>query len=166
MTEVAKTYLGNINNNSELRQLMTSESCLKINLQFSDRYKGRIHAYTDSNLAVGIIKSRDRALQSGDLFRTNSGKLVSIYLQEAELLVIDLSCLDANVAPAKLVHLGHILGNHHYPIAVEDNQIYVQLVTNKTSIEKLLKDLNISGLKTSYQLPKSDRQIVFSSHGH
>ena len=165
MTEVAETYLGNVNSNSELAQLITSD-CLKINLQFSDRHKGRIHAYTSSNLAVGIIKSRDRALQSGDLFRTNSGKLLSIDLQEAELLVIDLSTLDANVARAKLVHLGHVLGNHHYPIAIQDNQIYVQLVTNKTSIEKLLKDLNISGLKTSYQLPPGDRQTTFSSHRH
>ena len=166
MTEVAETYLGNVNSNLELRQLITSEACLKINLQFSDRHKGRIHAYTDSNLAVGIIKSRDLALQSGDLFRTNSGKFVLIHLQQAELLVIDLSTLDANVTPAKLIHLGHVLGNHHYPIAIENNQIYVQLVTNKASIEKLLKDLNISGLKISYQLPQSDRQIIFSSHGH
>ena len=166
MTEIAETYLGNINDNRELVKLITSEGCLKITLHFSDRHKGRIHTYTDSNLAVGIIKSRDRALQSGDLFRTNSGKLVSIHLQETEVLVIDLSGLDANVAPVKLIHLGHMLGNHHYPIAIQDNQIYVELVTNKTSIEKLLKDLNISGLKTSYQLPQSDRQIIFSSHGH
>ncbi len=139
---------------------------MEITLQFSDRHKGRIHAYTDSNLAVGIIKSRDRALQYRDLFKTNSGKLVLIHLPEAELLVIDRSTLEANVAPAKLIHLGHVLGNHHYPIAIQDNQIYVQLVTNKTSIEKLLKDLNISGLKTSTRLPKGDRQIIFSSHEH
>ena len=166
MTEVAKTYLGNVKNNSELAKSIASETCLKINLQYSDRHKGRIHSHTDSNLAVGIIKSRDRALQSGDLFRTNSGKLVLIHLQETEVLVIDLSSLETNIASSKLVHLGHVLGNHHYPIAIQDNQIYVQLVTNKTSIEKLLKNLNISGLKTSYQLPKGDRQIVFSSHGH
>lgn len=166
MTEVAETYLGNIHSNSELTQLITLETCLKINLQFSDRHKGRIHAYTDSNLAVGIIKSRDRALQSGDLFKTNSGKLVLIYLQETELLVIDLSTLEPNVTAAKLVHLGHMLGNHHYPIAIQDNQIYVQLVTNKITIEKLLKNLNISGLKISYQLPQGDRQIIFSSHEH
>ena len=139
---------------------------MEITLQFSDRHKGRIHAYTDSNLAGGIIKSRDRALQYRDLFKTNSGKLVLIHLPEAELLVIDLSTLEANVAPAKLIHLGHVLGNHHYPIAIQDNQIYVQLVTNKTSIEKLLKDLNISRLKTSVRLPKGDRQIIFSSHEH
>ena len=164
MTEVAETYLGNVNNNSELAQLITSD-CLEINLQFGDRYKARIHSHINSNLAVGIIKSRDRALQSGDLFRTNSGRLVLIHLQEPELLVIDLSALEANVTPAKLIHLGHILGNNHYPIALQEDRIYVQLVTNKTSIEKLLKDLNISGLKTSYQLPQ-ERKIIFSSHGH
>lgn len=89
-----------------------------------------------------------------------------IHLEEPELLVIYLSMVEANVAPAKLVHLGHVLGNHHYPIAIQDHQIYVQLITNKTSIEKLLKNLNISGLKISDRLPQGDRQIIFSSHRH
>lgn len=164
MNEVAEIYLGNINNNSELAQ--TTSDCLKINLPSSDRHKARIYACTDTNLAIGIIKSRDRPLQSGDLFRTKSGKLLLIHLQEPELLVIDLSTLDARVTHAKLVHLGHVLGNHHYPIAIQNQQIYVQLVTSKVIIEKLLKDLDISGLQISYQLPKSDRQISFSAHRH
>ena len=166
MTEIAEIYLGNVNDNRELARLITSEGCLEITLQFSDRYKGRIYGYTNSNLAIGIIKSRDRALQSGDLFRTNSGKLLSLDLQEPELLVIDLSTLNSNVTHAKLVHLGHVLGNHHYPIAIQNERIYVQLVTNKISIENLLKDLNIPGLQISYQLHKGDRQITFSAHRH
>ena len=164
MTEVAETYLGNVNSNLKLAGLITSD-CWQITLHFGDRYKGRIHTYTDSNLAVGIIKSRDRALQSGDLFKTNSGKLILINLLEPELLVIDFS-IAPNVTRAKLIQLGHVLGNHHYPIAIQNNQIYVQLVTSKAIVEKLLEDLKISGLQISYQLPKSDRQITFSSHEH
>ena len=163
MTEITQKYLGNIRNNSELAQLVTSD-CLEINLQFGDRYKGRIHARTNTNITVGIIKSRDRALKSGDLFRTKSGKFLLIHLQEPELLVIDLSTLDPNVTHAKLIHLGHVLGNHHYPIAIQDNRIYVQSITSKATLEKLLRDLRISGLQISYQLQKSDRQIDFSSH--
>ena len=166
MTEVARVYLGNINDDPELARLVTSQTCLKIDLQFSDRHKGRIHGNSSSGVAVGIIKSRDRTLQSGDLFRTDSGKLLAIHLLEQELLVIDFSNIETALAPAKLVHLGHVLGNHHYPIAIEDKQIYVQLVTTKAVVEKLLRDLKISGLQISYQLPKGDRQITFSKHLH
>ena len=60
---------------------------LSTNYRQRDRYKGRIHARSNSGIAVGIIKSRDRALESGDLFRTNSDKLLLIYLPEPELLI-------------------------------------------------------------------------------
>ena len=164
MTEIARVYLGNVNHDSDLSSLV--KNCLEVYLTQSDRHKGRIHAQTDSGEAVGIIKSRDRALQSGDVFRTDSGKLLLIHLQQQELLVLDLSLLKADILPAKLVHLGHVLGNHHYPITIQDNKIYVQLVTDKVTIEKLISSLNIPNLQINYQQQTGDRQLYFLSHNH
>ena len=166
MTEVAQTYIGNINNDSDLKQLVATESCLEVTLQPSDRHKGRIHAHTASGIAVGIIKSRDRPIQSGDLFRTNSDKLLLVNLEEKELLVLDLSSVDSNLAPAKLVQLGHTLGNHHYPIMMQGSKIYVQLVTDKLIVEKLINDLNIAGLQIKYQTQSEFQQLTFSKHIH
>lgn len=166
MTEVAKTYLGNINNNSDLSELVTIETCLEIYLAESDRLKGRIHTQTNSGVAVGIIKSRDRSLQEGDVFKTESGKLLLVHLQEQELLVLDFSLLETNIPATKLVYLGHVLGNHHYPMVIQDNKIYVQLVTDKEIIEKRINDLNIPGLQINYKMKTADKDNIFSSHSH
>lgn len=166
MTEVAQTYIGNIQDNSDLAELITIETCLEVTLLESDRYKGRIHAHTDSGVAVGIIKSRDRALRSGDIFKTNSDKLLLIHIQEQELLVLDLSAMDLTVSAAELVYLGHVLGNHHYPITMQNNQIYVQLITDKSVVEKLINQLNIPGLQIKYQMQSDNQEFTFSHHSH
>ncbi len=166
MTEIAQIYLGNINHNSDLAKLVKLETCLEVTLEESDRHKGRIHTHTDSNVAIGIIKSRDHSLQSGDLFKTDSGKLVLINLQEQELMVLDLSSLESNISATKLVNLGHVLGNHHCPMIVRGQKIYIQLATDKLILEKLIKDLNIPSLQINYEVYSSTQNIIFEAHNH
>lgn len=164
MMEIAQTYLGNINQDPNLTRSIAQQTCLEVSLQDSDRAKGRIHACTNSGVALGIIKGRDRILQAGDLYRTNSEKLVLIHIQEQEVLVLDFDRVDSQVTMTKLVNLGHTLGNHHYPIVVKDSRIYVQLVTDKSILESLINNLQIPNLKLSYQ--SGDRQLEFSKHTH
>ncbi len=166
MTEVAQTYIGNIQDSSDLAELITIETCLAVSLRESDRHKGRIHAHTNSGIAVGIIKSRDRALRSGDIFKTDSDQLLLIHVQEQELLVLDLLTIDSSVAYTKLVYLGHILGNHHYPITMQENKIYVQLITDKLILEKLINQLNIPGLQINYQRQSDNQELAFLHHSH
>ena len=166
MTEIAQIYLGNINDNSDLSELVKHETCLEVFLTESDRHKGRIHTHTDTGIAIGIIKSRDRALQSGDLFQTESGDLILVHLQERELMVLSFSELVGDNVPVKLVHLGHILGNHHYPILVQDNKIYVQLVSDAIVLEKTIKDLHIAGLEINYEMRSPNKHLEFSAHNH
>lgn len=166
MTELAQTYLGNIYQDSDLAQLVLTQTCLKVYLTQSDRHKGRIYAHTDTNITVGIIKSRDRLLDSGDVFKTESQKLLLVYLQEQKLLVIDFSALGNDVSSAQLVYLGHVLGNHHYPIALQNGQIYIQLTTEPKIIEKIIRDTQISGLQIKYETRNSLDKVTFSSHSH
>lgn len=165
MTEIAKTYLGNIHHHPELAHMAAEKDCWEVSLTQSDRAKGRIYARTDSGMSVGIIKSRDRTIQTGDLFQTDSDRLVLIHLPQPELLVLDFALVD-NISPVQLVHLGHILGNHHYPIVVQENKIYVELVSDKLVLEKLLDSIKIPQLKISYQIYTGERQLVFSRHAH
>ena len=165
VTEVAQIYLGNINHSSDLAKLIETKSYLELSLSPSDRNKGRIHGYTNYGVAVGIIKDRDRPLRSGDLYQTDSDKLLLIELQLQELLVIDLATIE-NLSPHQLVQLGHVLGNHHYPIAIEGDRILVQLATDKSVIEQLINNLNIPGLKISYQTKSANSKIMFSQHSH
>ena len=166
MTEIAQTYLGNIHENQNLAKLVGIETCLEVCLNQSDRSKGRIHAHTDNNITVGIIKSRDRFLHAGDVFRTESQKLLLIHLQQQELLIIDFSDLSDSVSAANLVYLGHVLGNHHYPITIQNNKIYVQITTEPEIIEKIIKDTQIPGLKVEYGVRDAVEDVAFSSHRH
>lgn len=166
MTEVARIYLGNVNNDSNLAQTIDNQSYWQITLTREDNSKSRIHSYTDSGIAIGIIKSRDRSLVSGDLWKTDTGNLVLINLQTEEVLVLDFSTISPDLAPNKLVHLGHVLGNHHYPISIQNNKIIVQLNTDKLILEKLINNLKITGLQINYQHNSHDQAIAFSKHSH
>ncbi|MEL6912026.1 MAG: urease accessory protein UreE [Cyanobacteria bacterium J06643_13] len=166
MTEIAQLYLGNINDNSDLAQTIANKAYLEITLTPSDRQKGRIHAHTNSGIAIGIIKSRDLTLRSGDLWQTDSGRLVLTHVQQQELLVLDFSAVEQNIMPAKLVYLGHVLGNHHYPIKIIDNKVLVQLITDRLILEKLIIEINIKGLKIEYQTSAEDTAIAFFQHSH
>ena len=166
MTQVARTYLGNIGRDSNLAKLVANTICLKVFLSQRDRHKGRIYTYTDDGVAIGIIKSRDRLLQSGDVFQTESKQLLLVHLHEQKLLVIDLSSLNKDVAAAKLVHMGHILGNNHYAIAIQDNKIYVRVTSESRAIEKAIADLQIPGLQITYKMQSSSADTTFTSHTH
>lgn len=165
MTEIAQTYLGNINDNLDLAESIAVESCLKVYLTYSDRSKGRIHAQTETGIAVGIIKSRDRSLRSGDVFKTDSQKLLLIHLQEQELLILDFSATKTNYLPTHLVNLGYILGNHHCPIAIEEHKVYLH-VANNTVVKKAIEDLQIPGLKIYYEMSSVIPQTFHSTDPH
>lgn len=165
MVEVANQYLGNIQENAELSQRLTAETCLEVHLSQSDCVKGRIHAHTDSGVAVGIIKSRELSLQAGDVFQTESGKLVLIHLQPQKLMVLNFSSSTTDI-PAKLIHLGHVLGNHHWPIIVGRNKIYLQLVVDAAVMEATIADFQIPGLKINYELRSPTEYLKFSNHTH
>lgn len=166
MIEIAQTYIGNIKQDADLAELITKENCLEVSLQESDRQKGRIHAYTASGTAVGIIKSRDLSLLAGDLFRTDSGKLILIQLQEQELLVLDLFSLNSGIDAVKLITLGHALGNHHYPITIHNHKIYIQLTTDKLILEKIINELNIPELKINYEIQSCNQNLTLNPHHH
>lgn len=165
MTEIAQTYLGNINDNLDLAELLATETCLQVYLNYSDRSRGRIHAQTDAGITVGIIKSRDRSLRSGDLFKTNSQKLLLINLQEQELLILDFSATKTNYLPTHLVNIGYILGNHHCPIAIEEHKVYLH-IANNTVVKKAIEDLQIPGLKIYYEMSSIIPQTSHSTHQH
>lgn len=166
MTAIAQIYLGNIYQQPDLVQLLDRDTYLEVHLSQSDRTKGRIHAHTATGINIGIIKSRDRSIQSGDVFQTESAQLVLVHLPDEELLVLDLNHVEKNIAPGELVRLGHLLGNHHYPIAIHNNCIYVQIVTSPKAIEQLLQEINLPGLETRYETSNQRDSLIFASHSH
>lgn len=167
MTEIAQTYLGNIQENIALAEKLetSKELCLEVNLSPSDRRKGRIYTQSTSGIAVGIIKSRDWLLKEGDILETEQGKLLLVQIQSQELMVLSFNDSVVN-NPIQLIHLGHVLGNHHYPIIVKDNKIYLQLIVDKEKIEATIRDFDIPGLQIDYVEQVESDRFNFSQHHH
>jgi urease accessory protein len=155
MIEIAQTYLGNLTEDSSLAAKVTQArqqgSCLEVSLNQGDRHKGRIQAHSTSGVAIGIIKSRDWSMREADVFKTQSDRLVVIQLKEQELLVLSFE-QPITASATELVHLGHILGNHHYPITIANQKIYLQPGADLRIVEQTIKQLQIPGLIMNYQM--------------
>ena len=167
MMEIAQTYLGNLKDDRNLMSRINSahQPCLEVHLSQDDRAKGRIQAQSTSGVALGIIKSRDWSLRSQDVFLTDANNLLLIYLQPQKLMV--LSFAEPITAKAtELVYLGHVLGNHHYPIIIADNKIYLQSTEDPQAIEQTIKALQIPDLKINYETRSPEQAFNFSHHHH
>ncbi len=169
MTEVAQKYLGNIAEDSNLEQKVKiardTNRYLEVYLQQSDCAKSRILTRATSGEAIGIIKSRDLVLRSGDVLETATSNLLLVKLEQEKLMFISFEePLNDNYA-MDLVRLGHILGNHHYPIKINKNKICVCPITDAEIIIKMIEELKIPGLKIDFKT-NNDRPIPDPNHHH
>jgi urease accessory protein len=155
MIEVAETYLGNIDRDSLLAEKVArakkSERLMEVSLTESDRNKGRISTLLKSGTNIGIVKSRNLQLQEGDVFQTDRDNLLLIHLNSETVIVLHFAEATTDRSAIKLVSLGHLLGNHHYPIKVEENKIYVRLTTDSKVLIQMIEKLAITGLTISWE---------------
>ncbi|MBD2001029.1 urease accessory protein UreE [Leptolyngbya sp. FACHB-541] len=169
MTILAETYLGNQATNSALQQQVAqarqAEALLEVYLQTDDRAKGRIHAHSTTGVELGIIKSREQFLSTGDVFITNLGQLLLIHLHTQTVMVLSFNG-DVMGHAIDLIYLGHVLGNHHWPILVQGDRIYLEMVADPAVMEATVKNINIPGLCIDYEVRSPDAPLQFSPHTH
>lgn len=155
MTEIAEIYLGNITQDTLLAEKVArrreSDGLLEVNLELSDRYKGRILTHSTSGVAIGIVKSRELQLRAGDVFQTDGDNLLLVHLKGETVMVLQFTTAIESHSAMQLVRLGHLLGNHHYPIKIEEAKIYVRLNSEHKLIERAIEDLNLTGLSINWE---------------
>ncbi|MBD2773855.1 urease accessory protein UreE [Iningainema tapete] len=168
MTELAQTYLGNVNETAILAERIdkarTAGCCLEVELSQTDCGKARIHAHSSCGTAVGIIKSRDWLLREGDVFETQQGLLL-IHLQHQKVMVLSFN-ESVGVSAIELIHLGHVLGNHHWAILVRERKIYIQLTADMEVVESTIREFHIPGLQIDYESRSPNEHLTFSHHHH
>lgn len=169
MKEVAKVYLGNIDRDRSLARKVTrsrkENRILEVTLQESDRSKGRILAQSTDGVAVGIVKNRELKLRSGDVFQTTENNLVLIHLETETLMVLTLDEAIESFLGMELVRLGHLLGNQHYPIKIEENKIYVRPIGDLSVLTRKIEELSFSGITITWeQTAKMQDAIVHHYH--
>jgi urease accessory protein len=161
--ELAETYLGNVNERPDLAQRVAEakaqDNCWEVMIEQSDRPKGRVLAHTATGLAIGIVKDRDWLLQAGDVLATESGQLVLVNLSQQQMIALRFTENVENKAIA-LIHLGHILGNHHWPISTQDDVLYVETVIEPAQMAKMIREaaqtLGIESLQINIEDRDSD----------
>lgn len=161
----ARHYFGNIHNKPELKTQIQEETCLTVEIHPEENRKGRIYSQTRQGEAVGIIKQRSQPLQEGDVFQTDQGPWLLIFLARESVMVLR---WDPNY-PYQLqdfINLGHVLGNHHYPIQVQENCIYIKLMTEPKRMEALIHSLGIPRLEISYEEHQADTLTFDAQHTH
>jgi len=169
MTELTQSYLGNSIEDATLAERIekarSSGRCMEVHISQTDSRKGRIHAHTTSGVTVGIVKSRDWSLRDGDVLETEQGRLLLVHLQEQKVIVLRFTepVVDGAIT---LIHLGHVLGNHHWPIIVQDRKLYVELVVDAEVIESTIREFKIPGLQIDYELRSDNDYLDFSAHKH
>ena len=160
------TYLGNLTKDLKLQkqveQCRSAGRCWEVELTYADSKKARIHAVAQCGVAVGIVKARDWLLTEGDVFENAQKQLVVIHLEVQKLMV--LSCSNEHSGQAlKLIHLGHTLGNQHYPILVTQDKIYIQLTSEHARVEDMIRGFDIPGLIVSYETRSPQQPLDFSA---
>jgi urease accessory protein len=170
MIEVAETYLGNIDRDSLLAEKVAraqkSQRLMEVSLTQSDRNKGRISTQLKSGTNIGIVKSRNRQLQEGDVFQTDRDNLLLIHLNSETVMVLHFAEATTNHSAMKLVSLGHLLGNHHYPIKIEANKVYVRLTTDSKVLIQMIEKLAVTGLTISWEQVSVFREFSDREHHH
>ncbi|MBT9312241.1 urease accessory protein UreE [Leptothoe kymatousa] len=148
----------------DLDQARSNHRLMEVELAQADQKKSRIYAKTASGEAIGLLKTRDWQLTNGDVFQLEHDGFLLIYLKTQPLMTLSFDT--PSVEALKLIHLGHTLGNHHHPIVVTPEKIYIQLNENRDRLESAIKTFDIAGLKIDYETLSPDQTLTFASHQH
>ena len=149
----------------DLAQARANHRLMEIELVQTDQKKSRIYAKTASGEAIGLLKKRDWQLTSGDVFQLEDNRFLLISIKAQPLMTLSFET-QQSIDPLKLIHLGHTLGNHHHPIVVTAEKIYIQINENADTLESKIKTFDISGLKIGYETQSPDQLLTFASHRH
>lgn len=173
---LAETYLGNVGESDELAEHVTESRkdglCLEVTIERSDRAKGRILAQTASGQKVGIVKGRDWLLRDGDVLAVEGNHLVLVSIQSQTVIALTFAESEHN-DPVAIIRLGHVLGNRHWPVVIQAQTLYIELVAEAALIESTLKEtadrLNIQGLQIEQVNRSAQDALDFhpdSAHHH
>lgn len=174
MTEKVETYIGNVSESADLarRVLHARETgeCWEVEIGLGNRAKGRILTQSASGQSVGIVKARDFHLRDGDVLLSERGYMVLVSLLPQRVMAIRFEA-GANNKAISLLHLGHTLGNQHWPVTAQGDVLYVDIVTDaeamKETLYKVAKTLAIEGLQVTFETKSAEKALDFTvGHAH
>ncbi|HKC78592.1 MAG TPA: Urease accessory protein, partial [Nitrosopumilaceae archaeon] len=103
--------------------------------------RSRIRKKTDFGTDVGLILDSGTRLYHGDVIISNTNKFIMIEQLPEKVISIRIKKLKKN--PTGLITLGHIIGNRHKPIVINNDTLYfpIQAYSEVEVFKKLLSDV-------------------------
>lgn len=115
------SVIGNIFDNKKLmirfKQMELKKSCEKIKIPRQELERGRMRKKTDLGTDIGLII--DAGLRHGDVIVSNLKKFIIVEQLPERVLSVKIKKSQKN--PFELITLGHMIGNRHKPIVIEND---------------------------------------------
>jgi len=158
------SILGNIFHDKEWKekfdQVNKTHSFETIKLSRSDLEKTRLRAKTNQGTDMGIVLNSGTKIQNGDVLISNSDKFVIIQQNPEKVISVKKKDKIEPNFDKILILLGHIIGNRHRPIQIEDNKIiFPILAESELDIFKKLFSSIIN------QIDMKIEERIFEPHG-
>jgi len=157
------SIIGNISDDKKLmtkfKQMESRKSCERLKISRLELERGRIRKKTDLGTDIGLVLDSGTRLHHGDVIVSNLKKFIVIEQLPEKVISIKIKNLKDN--PSRSVTLGHIIGNRHKPIVINDDVLSfpIQADSEVEVFKKLL-----SGAMNNLDL-KVEEQIFQPQHG-
>ena len=137
--------IGNIFDDKKLmakfKQMESKKRCERLKIARVELERSRIRKKTDFGTDVGLILDSGTRLYHGDVIISNTNKFIMIEQLPEKVISIRIKKLKKN--PTGLITLGHIIGNRHKPIVINNDTLYfpIQAYSEVEVFKKILSDV-------------------------
>ncbi|MHB8602149.1 MAG: urease accessory protein UreE [Nitrosotalea sp.] len=113
---------------------LSSEKCERIRISRIELEKNRFRRNTDKGTDVGISLESDEKLHNGDVLLDELDKFIVIEQMPEKVISINVRG-DLNMVKKIMPVVGHIIGNRHRPIQIDEEGIIYFPVMAESEIE-------------------------------
>lgn len=146
--------------NEKFQKLSQTHNFETLKLSRTDLSKNRLRAKTDKGTDVGIVLNAHSKIQNGDVLFSNQEKFILIQQNPEKVISVTKKVKNEANFDETLVLIGHILGNRHRPIQIEDEKIIFPILSE--SELDIFKKL-FSSIINQIELKVEER--IFEPHG-
>lgn len=118
----------------KFKKLSSTEKCEKIRISRIELEKRRFRRNTDKGTDIGIVIESDRKLHNGDVLLDELDRFIIIEQMPEKVISISVKG-DLNKVKKIMPVVGHIIGNRHRPIQIDDDGTIYFPVMAESEIE-------------------------------
>ncbi len=163
------SIIGNIFDDKKLmarfKQTDSQKNCERLKFSRLELERSRIRRKTDLGTDIGLVLDSGTILHHGDVLVSNPEKFVIIEQLPEKVLSIKIGKLKENYTA--LVTLGHIIGNRHKPISINDDTLSFPIhAESEVEIFKKLFSASIAKLEIQVKDQIFQPQYGMYTHEH